>query len=159
MRSARRVHAHETLMILSGRFLPGLRTAIPVACAYANVQPLKFSTLNLVERLRLGRRDHAVRQARIECAVRVRSRRVVGPADPGADGDPVLPLAQPAATREGQSSARRLTYFFAAATAAFGFGPVHVQPPISHAAAPGAFFSTNVICEDSRIAAPCCLNV
>ena len=42
-----RVHSHETLMILSGRFLPGLRTAIPVACAYANVQPLKFSTLNL----------------------------------------------------------------------------------------------------------------
>jgi len=28
--------------------LPGLRTAIPVACAYANVQPLKFSALNLV---------------------------------------------------------------------------------------------------------------
>ena len=104
-----RVHSHETLMILSGRFLPGLRTAIPVACAYANVQPLKFSTLNLVERLRLGRRDHAVRQARIECPVRVRSRRVVGPADPGADGDSVLPLAQPAATREGQSAARRLT--------------------------------------------------
>ena len=34
-------------MILSGRFLPGLRTAIPVACAYANVHPLKFSALNL----------------------------------------------------------------------------------------------------------------
>ena len=35
-------------MVLSGRFLPGLRTAIPIACAYANVGPLKFSTLNLV---------------------------------------------------------------------------------------------------------------
>ena len=35
-------------MVLSGRFLPGLRTAIPVACAYANVRPLKFSALNLV---------------------------------------------------------------------------------------------------------------
>ena len=29
------VHAHETLIILASRFLPGLRTAIPVACAYA----------------------------------------------------------------------------------------------------------------------------
>lgn len=43
-----RVHSHESLMVLSGRFLPGLRTAIPVACAYANVRPLKFSALNLV---------------------------------------------------------------------------------------------------------------
>ena len=42
-----RVHAHEALMVLSGRFLPGLRTAIPIACAYANTRPLKFSTLNL----------------------------------------------------------------------------------------------------------------
>jgi len=43
-----RVHAHEALMVLSGRFLPGLRTAIPIACAYADVAPLKFSSLNLV---------------------------------------------------------------------------------------------------------------
>src|SRR5207247_2627413 len=43
-----RVHAHEALMVLSGRFLPGLRTAIPIACAYANTRPLKFSALNLV---------------------------------------------------------------------------------------------------------------
>jgi membrane protein DedA with SNARE-associated domain len=42
------VRAHEGLVILSGRFLPGLRTAIPVACAYANVPPLKFTALNLV---------------------------------------------------------------------------------------------------------------
>lgn len=42
------VHSHETLMVLAGRFLPGLRTAIPIACAYANVRPLKFSVLNLV---------------------------------------------------------------------------------------------------------------
>jgi membrane protein DedA with SNARE-associated domain len=46
-----RVHSHETLMVLSGRFLPGLRTAIPIACAYANVRPLKFSALNLVSGL------------------------------------------------------------------------------------------------------------
>jgi membrane protein DedA with SNARE-associated domain len=42
------VHAHEGLIILASRFLPGLRTAIPVACAYADVRPLKFSTLNLI---------------------------------------------------------------------------------------------------------------
>jgi membrane protein DedA with SNARE-associated domain len=43
-----RIHSHETAMILVGRFLPGLRTAIPIACAYANVRRLKFSVLNLV---------------------------------------------------------------------------------------------------------------
>jgi membrane protein DedA with SNARE-associated domain len=43
-----RVHANEGTMILAGRFLPGLRTAIPIACAYACVRPLKFTTLNLV---------------------------------------------------------------------------------------------------------------
>jgi membrane protein DedA with SNARE-associated domain len=43
-----RVRAHESMMLIISRFLPGLRTAIPIACAYANVPPLKFSTLNLV---------------------------------------------------------------------------------------------------------------
>jgi membrane protein DedA with SNARE-associated domain len=43
-----RVHANEAVMVLAGRFLPGLRTAIPIACAYANVHPLKFSALNLI---------------------------------------------------------------------------------------------------------------
>jgi len=43
-----RVHAHETVMVLATRFLPGLRVAIPVACAYAGVRPVKFSVLNLV---------------------------------------------------------------------------------------------------------------
>jgi membrane protein DedA with SNARE-associated domain len=42
------VRAHETGLVLLSRFLPGLRTAIPVACAYAAVNPLKFSSLNLV---------------------------------------------------------------------------------------------------------------
>jgi len=46
-----RVHANETLMVLAGRFLPGLRTAIPIACAYADTRPLKFSTLNLISAL------------------------------------------------------------------------------------------------------------
>src|SRR5439155_20795258 len=42
------VHAHETGILIVSRFLPGLRTAIPIACAYANVRPVKFSLLNLV---------------------------------------------------------------------------------------------------------------
>ena len=46
-RISNHVHSHETAMILVSRFLPGLRTAIPVACAYANVRRLKFSLLNL----------------------------------------------------------------------------------------------------------------
>ncbi len=44
----RHVHAHETLIILACRFLPGLRTAIPAACAVANVRPEKFTTLDLI---------------------------------------------------------------------------------------------------------------
>jgi membrane protein DedA with SNARE-associated domain len=43
-----RVHAHETLMLLISRFPPGLRIAIPVACAYAGVPPLRFTALNLI---------------------------------------------------------------------------------------------------------------
>lgn len=43
-----RVHAHETMIVLASRFLPGLRTAIPIACAYAGVRPAKFTTLNLL---------------------------------------------------------------------------------------------------------------
>jgi membrane protein DedA with SNARE-associated domain len=43
-----RVKAHQTLMVLVSRFPPGLRIAIPVACAYAGVRPLQFSALNLV---------------------------------------------------------------------------------------------------------------
>jgi len=47
-RVSRHVHAHETLIILANRFLPGLRTAIPAACAVANVRPGKFTPLNLI---------------------------------------------------------------------------------------------------------------
>ena len=43
-----RVRRHATAMILACRFLPGLRIAIPLACAYAAVRPLRFSTLSLV---------------------------------------------------------------------------------------------------------------
>src|SRR5437868_6098027 len=42
------VQANETGLVLVSRFLPGLRTAIPIACAYGGVAPLKFSTLNLI---------------------------------------------------------------------------------------------------------------
>ena len=43
-----RVRDHAKAMVLAGRFLPGLRTAIPIACAYAGVSPLTFSVLNLI---------------------------------------------------------------------------------------------------------------
>ncbi len=43
-----RVRAHSTVMPLACRFLPGLRVAIPAACAYAGVKAGKFSLLNLV---------------------------------------------------------------------------------------------------------------
>jgi len=46
-----RVHSRGAVMVLSGRFLPGLRSAIPIACAYANMPPLKFTTLNLISAL------------------------------------------------------------------------------------------------------------
>ncbi|HZR24516.1 MAG TPA: VTT domain-containing protein [Vicinamibacterales bacterium] len=42
------VHRNETGLVLVSRFLPGLRTAIPIACAYAGTRPLKFSSLNLI---------------------------------------------------------------------------------------------------------------
>src|SRR5262245_16649360 len=42
------VHSSETGLVLVSRFLPGLRTAIPIACAYAGVRALKFSVLNLI---------------------------------------------------------------------------------------------------------------
>jgi len=45
------VHAHETGIVLVSRFLPGLRTAIPIACAYSDVKAIKFSALNLVSAL------------------------------------------------------------------------------------------------------------
>ena len=46
-----RVRRHASAMILACRFLPGLRVAIPAACAYAGIEPLRFSTLSLVSSL------------------------------------------------------------------------------------------------------------
>ena len=43
-----RVKDNQNLILVISRFLPGLRTAIPIACAYAKVKPLHFSSLNLV---------------------------------------------------------------------------------------------------------------
>lgn len=42
------VHRNETGLVLVSRFLPGLRTAIPIACAYAGMSAVKFSALNLI---------------------------------------------------------------------------------------------------------------
>ncbi len=53
-----RVRQNASAMILLCRFLPGLRVAIPAACAYADVAPLRFSVLSLLSQPRLGRRDH-----------------------------------------------------------------------------------------------------
>lgn len=43
-----RVNRNRNLMVLISRFLPGLRVAIPVACAYADVRPARFTVLNLI---------------------------------------------------------------------------------------------------------------
>jgi membrane protein DedA with SNARE-associated domain len=46
-----RVRNNSTVMVLACRFLPGLRVAIPAACAYGGVPALKFSSLNMVSAL------------------------------------------------------------------------------------------------------------
>ena len=43
-----RVKDTQNLILVISRFLPGLRTAIPIASAYAGLRPLHFSSLNLV---------------------------------------------------------------------------------------------------------------
>ena len=43
-----RMHRHATKFILAVRFLPGLRTAIPIACAYAGISPFHFSGLSFL---------------------------------------------------------------------------------------------------------------
>lgn len=43
-----RVRRHDGLMVLLIRFAPGLRIALTAACAWVDVSPVKFSTLNLV---------------------------------------------------------------------------------------------------------------
>lgn len=46
-----RVRRNATSLILACRFLPGLRVAIPAACAAAGVSPARFSSLSLVSSL------------------------------------------------------------------------------------------------------------
>jgi membrane protein DedA with SNARE-associated domain len=46
-----RVRRNASAMILACRFLPGLRVAIPAACAFAQVSPLRFSVLSLLSSL------------------------------------------------------------------------------------------------------------
>jgi membrane protein DedA with SNARE-associated domain len=43
-----RVKDNQNLILVISRFLPGLRTAIPIAAAYAGLKPLHYSSLNLV---------------------------------------------------------------------------------------------------------------
>src|SRR5579872_3144081 len=43
-----RVRRHGSAMVLLIRFAPGLRVALAAACAYADVSPFKFSTLNTI---------------------------------------------------------------------------------------------------------------
>jgi membrane protein DedA with SNARE-associated domain len=43
-----RVRRHAPTMILACRFLPGLRVAIPAACAYAGVAAVQFTVLSLL---------------------------------------------------------------------------------------------------------------
>ena len=42
------VKKNTTGVILASRFLPGLRMAIPVACAHADVSPIRFSIFSLI---------------------------------------------------------------------------------------------------------------
>ena len=44
----KRVQQNATALILACRFLPGLRVAIPAACAYAGVSRFRFIVLNLI---------------------------------------------------------------------------------------------------------------
>ena len=50
-RVVEKVRRHASAMILACRFLPGLRIAIPAACAYAGVPPVRFTVLSLLSSL------------------------------------------------------------------------------------------------------------
>ena len=43
-----RMQRHATKLILAVRFLPGLRIAIPLACAYGGISPFLFSGLSFI---------------------------------------------------------------------------------------------------------------
>jgi len=46
-----RMHHHAKKLILAVRFLPGLRIAIPLACAYSGISAAQFSGLSFVSAL------------------------------------------------------------------------------------------------------------
>jgi len=46
-----RMQRHATKLILSVRFLPGLRIAIPLACAYSGISAVHFSGLSFISAL------------------------------------------------------------------------------------------------------------
>ena len=46
-----RMQRHATKFILAVRFLPGLRIAIPVACAYSGIAAIRFSGLSFLSAL------------------------------------------------------------------------------------------------------------
>jgi len=46
-----RMQRHSTKFILSIRFLPGLRIAIPLACAYSGISAVHFSGLSFISAL------------------------------------------------------------------------------------------------------------
>jgi membrane protein DedA with SNARE-associated domain len=46
-----RLQKHAAKLILAVRFLPGLRVAIPVACAYSGISPTQFSSLSFISAL------------------------------------------------------------------------------------------------------------
>jgi membrane protein DedA with SNARE-associated domain len=46
-----RMRYHATKLILAVRFLPGLRIAIPLACAYSGVSSIRFSALSYISAL------------------------------------------------------------------------------------------------------------
>jgi membrane-associated protein len=48
---ALRITRYSTQMMLACRFLPGLRVAIPAACAYAGIPARRFTTMNLMSSL------------------------------------------------------------------------------------------------------------
>ncbi len=50
-RICRRVQDNASALILLSRFLPGLRIAIPAACAFAGIEPLRFTILSLTSGL------------------------------------------------------------------------------------------------------------
>jgi membrane protein DedA with SNARE-associated domain len=49
-----RMHRHATKFILLVRFLPGLRVAIPLACAYSGITAVHFSGLSFISALAWG---------------------------------------------------------------------------------------------------------